>query len=128
MASPSFRPPITDSPWFWAYLFGTAALLALAVIGPKFGPRQAQLEREFQGRQRAVQHQAGDEPTVAMSDAGETVIGLRPLFFALAGITMVAWFIFWRTRVARQASGERGDLGSEGCEPSEIPKGASHRA
>jgi hypothetical protein len=128
MNAPSNRQPITDSPWFWAYLFGTAALLALAIIGPKFGPRQAQLEREFQGRQRAAQHQAGDAPTVAMSEADETIIGLAPLFFALAGVTIVAWIVFWRTHSARQASRARSAMASGGREPPEISKGASHRA
>ena len=94
--------PITDSPWFWAYLFGTAALVALALAGPKFNLRQAQIEREFQGRQRAAQDLNGQEPSVAMSAAGRTLITLRPLFVALAVITIVAWLVFWRTHLARQ--------------------------
>ena len=99
---PDPRPPITDSPWFWAYLFGTAALIALALMTPKFGPRQAQLEREFQGRQRAAQNQHGVAPSIAMSSAERTIVTLKPLFLGLAAITMVAWFVFWRTYVARQ--------------------------
>jgi len=97
------RQPITDSPWFWAYLFGTAALIALALLTPKFGPRQAQLEREFQGRQRAAQNLNGQEPSIAMSSAERTQITLRPLLLVLAAITMAAWFVFWRTHVARQS-------------------------
>jgi len=96
--------PVTDSPWFWAYLFGTAALIALALAGPKFGPRQAQIEREFQGRQRAAQNLNGQAPSVEMSSASRTLINLRPLFLALAAITVVAWIVFWRTHLARQSA------------------------
>ena len=87
---------ITDSPWFWAYLFGTAALIALALAGGKYGPRQAQIEREFQGRQRSAQNLQGQEPDVTLSTAQRTLVTLRPLFIALAVITTGAWLIFWR--------------------------------
>ena len=90
------RGPITDSPWFWAYLFATAGLIALALMAPKFAQRQAHIEREFQGRQRAAESMNDREPTVPMSRASETLITLQPLFFALAAITMVAWIVFWR--------------------------------
>jgi hypothetical protein len=98
MAAPR---PITDSPWFWAYLFGTAALVALALASPKFGQRQVQIEREYQGRTRAAQNLNGVEPNVEMSIEGRTIIGLRPLYFSLAAVAGVAWIVFWWKR--RQA-------------------------
>ncbi len=94
---------MTDSPWFWAYLFTTAALIALALIGPKFAERQAQIEREFQGRQRAAQNTHGQEPTGRLSTAEQTLITLRPLFFGLAAITTIAWIVFYRSRVMTHA-------------------------
>jgi hypothetical protein len=90
--------PITDSPWFWVYLFGTAALIALALASPKFGPRQAQIEREYQGRTRAAQNLTGAEPDLTMSTAQRTLVTLRPLFIALAAITAAGWIVFWWTR------------------------------
>src|SRR5687768_16577071 len=93
---PSGRPPITDSPWFWSYLFATAALIALALIGPKYSARQAQIEREFQGRQRAAQSLQGQEPTGQLSTAEQTLITLCPLFIGLAAATVIAWIVFWR--------------------------------
>jgi len=99
--SPGTRP-ISDSPWFWAYLFGTAALIALALAAGKYGPRQAQIEREFQGRQRAAQNLNGQQPNVSLSTAERTLVSLQPLFFALAAITVVAWFLFWRSHRRRQ--------------------------
>ena len=114
MASPR---PITDSPWFWVYLFGTAALIALALASPKFGPRQAQIEREYQGRTRAAQNLNKAEPDVPLSSAQRTLVTLRPLFIALAAITAVGWIIFWWTR--QQATGcVPSNLGSAGASPS----------
>jgi hypothetical protein len=94
--------PITDSPWFWAYLFATTALICLALIGPKFAARQAQIEREFQGRQRVAQQTHGQEPSGQLSTAERTLITLRPLFWGLSIITTVAWIVFWRSHIARQ--------------------------
>jgi hypothetical protein len=103
--NPGMSPPrtITDSPWFWVYLFGTAALIALALISPKFGPRQAQIEREYQGRTRAAQNLNGVEPDLAMSSAQQTLVTLQPLFLALAAITSLGWIIFWWTRRVRRS-------------------------
>src|SRR5437762_3870103 len=95
--------PMTDSPWFWAYVFTTAALIALALIGPKFAARQAQIEREFQGRQRAAQNIHGQAPSGALSTAEQTLISLRPLLFGLAAITTIAWIVFYRTHMVARA-------------------------
>jgi hypothetical protein len=96
----------TDSPWFWVYLFSTAALIALALIGPKFGSRQAQIEREFQGRQRTAQNLNGQEPSGELSTEGQTLITLRPLFLGLATVTIGAWFLFWRVHFAQHPNAE----------------------
>jgi len=90
------------------YLFGTAALVALALAAPKYGPRQAQIEREYQGRSRAVQNLNGVEPNLPLSTAERTLVPLRPLFFVLAGITAVAWFIFWSGRRRQRAANPAG--------------------
>jgi hypothetical protein len=100
----SAKPAITDSPWFWAYLFGVAALVALALAGPKYGPRQAQIEREYQGRTRAAQNLNGVEPDLEMSTAERTLVTLRPLFMILAVLTMVGWGLFWWQWRARAAA------------------------
>ena len=50
---------------FWiasVYLFATGALVALLLMGPKFRLRQAQIERKYQGRQRAVRQASGQAP------------------------------------------------------------------
>jgi hypothetical protein len=106
--------PITDSPWFWAYLFGTAALIALALAGGKYGPRQAQIEREFQGRQRAAQNLNGQTPSVGLSTSQRTLVSLRPLFLTLAAITAGAWLVFWRQHRRRQRTVVAAPPASEG--------------
>lgn len=114
-ADSSFRinRPFSDSPWFWAYLFTAAALVALALIAPKYTARQAQIERQFEGRQRAGQPAANDSPAAPPREqfpespltTVENRITLKPLFLGLAALTILIWFIHWRTRpTTRSAS------------------------
>ncbi len=87
----------TDSPWFWAYLFGMFALVALSFAGPKFRARQAQLEQQFQGHERAAQIRSGQEPSVELSTPDNTIITLWPLYAGLSAATVIAWVVYWRT-------------------------------
>jgi hypothetical protein len=96
---------MTDSPWFWACLFSVAALIGLALISSKYGKRQAQIEREFQGRQRAAQNVQGQSPDVPLSTPNETIIPLWPLALGLAALIPIAWFIFWRRQTTASRSG-----------------------
>ncbi|HTN75130.1 MAG TPA: hypothetical protein VL096_07785 [Pirellulaceae bacterium] len=97
-------PPLSDSPWFWVYTFGTFALILLVLIGPKFDERRAQQERQFQGRSRALQQRLGEEPTVELSTPGRTLLSLRPLYVVLGLMIAAGWTILWwqrwRTRPA----------------------------
>lgn len=90
------RPPLSDSPWFWAYLFATAAIVGLALINPKFERRQAQIERQYQGRSRAEQIKKGQEPNVELSTPGDTRWNLRPLYGTLAVVAIGGWILVWR--------------------------------
>jgi hypothetical protein len=95
---------MTDSPWFWACVFAVAGLIGLSAIGPKYSQRQAQIEREFQGRQRAAQNAQGQAPSVPLSTPDQTLISLRPLFLGLAAVIAIAWFIFWRRQTTLNQS------------------------
>lgn len=92
--STSTRRSLTESPWYWIYLFASAGLIALMLAGPKFAARQAQIERKSQGRQRAVAQQAGREPVTPLSEAGSTRIDLRPLYYLLS-LLLVVTFGHW---------------------------------
>ena len=89
---------VTESPWFWGYMFGMFALVALSFAGPKFAARQAQLEKQFQGRERALQIRRGEEPSIELSTTEDTIITLWPLYAGLSAATVVAWGVFWWTR------------------------------
>lgn len=115
------RSALTDSPWFWAYLFGAAALIALFAANTKFGPRQAQIEREFQARTRAAQKLNGQEPSIALSTPDQTLITLTPLWAVIAVITFVGWLFFWRSRRSSLSAASHPDSSS-----SPLPAGSSH--
>jgi len=92
----STKPPLTDSPWFWLLLFSTAALGALAAIGPKYVQRQAAVERRFEARQEIARRKAAGASIVQEPEAPppehELLVPLRPLI-ALAGLVWVAALI-----------------------------------
>lgn len=93
-----------DSPWFWGYWFGIFALVALLLSYPKFQERQAQIEREYQGRTRATQQQRGDEPDVEMSTPERTEIALWPLVAGMAALTLASWIVHWRQTTKESTS------------------------
>jgi hypothetical protein len=88
----------TESPWFWAYLFGMFALVALSFASPKFAARQAQLEQQFQGHERAAQIRHGEEANIELSTPQNTIVTLWPLYVGLSAATVIAWVVFWWTR------------------------------
>jgi len=91
------RKSVIHSPWYWVYLFATAALVALAVMGPKFSERQSQIERNYQGRLRANQQAQGESPHGKMSTPDDTIISLRPLYVGLGLVIIISWILIWRT-------------------------------
>lgn len=103
-ASP--RPPITDSPWFWLYVFATAGVLSLLLIGPKFGARQSQLDRQFEGRRHITQLPADTPGKRPYSSAVARELSLRPLYAMLTVAVLGGWVLLWWQRY-RSASIER---------------------
>lgn len=92
------RPPLTDSPWFWAYLFSVAALVALFAAGPRYQGRQPQLENQYKARQHGGQAVAGENGPIPPSSAERTIITLRPLYLTVAALLVVAWTGLWLQR------------------------------
>lgn len=95
--TPLSRPPITDSPLYWIYLFCTAGLIALFLAGPKFSARQTQIERKYEARQLVAQNVArGSTSEAAPQDSRTgTRITLLPLYITLGGVLSVAWVSLW---------------------------------
>jgi hypothetical protein len=99
----------SESPWFWASVFLTGALLALCLAGPRFGWRQAQIERQYQARQRSGHAIVpGGNPT-PYSQSGRPQVSLGPLYWVLSLALLLSWsmWIWQRLRPADKA-GARG--------------------
>ena len=93
------REPITDSPWFWLYLFATVALILLVVFRGKLDMRQANIERQHQARQIANQLPGNsDAVKVDVSTPGNTLIGLNYLFAILGILVSIGWARLWYVR------------------------------
>lgn len=93
------QEPITDSPWFWLYLFATVALILLIVFQSKLDIRQANIERQHQARQIANQSDGNNsEAPVAVSSPGNTLIGWNYLAAVLAVLVAVGWIRLWYVR------------------------------
>ena len=102
---------MTESPWFWGMLFCAAGLLGTLAIGPKYSQRQAQLERKYQGRQRAAQVRQGQQPTTRLSDPESTRVRISPVQWALGAGLVCGWFVVWRNlrrqRLQRETSDQQ---------------------
>ena len=100
--SPPRVPPVTDSPWFWVLLFALVGLLALVAMSPKYGRRQANIERQYQARERVAEKITAENNPAAterMDDVearpyvvttSEKLIPIWPLSVLLALVSLVA--------------------------------------
>jgi hypothetical protein len=101
---------VTDSPWFWVLAFSLMALLALAVISGKYDRRQANIERQYQARERVAEkitaeNNPADPARIDNPEArrpyatpGDKLIPLWPLAILLSLIAMVAAVVLYRSR------------------------------
>lgn len=97
---------------FWLLLFGSTALIMLAVIEPKFAKRQERLERMSQSRIRAAQANAAGE--AKPNDFGHTEAPrwkpsqrptLRPLVLSIGAILLICSLAMRFTAGRRAAKG-----------------------
>ena len=101
---------VTDSPWFWVLIFSLMALGALVAIGPKYGRRQAVLERKYQARERVAERlgtnggvnegpQAGAPvERRELASAENRLIPLWPLAAILTVVALFAATMLYRGR------------------------------
>lgn len=79
-----------ESPLFWLLLFGTMALVAIVVVGPKFSRRQSRLEANYQGREEVWKHKLSGEPIGSAGEPSEAP-STRPLPLVLTlGLPLAA--------------------------------------
>ena len=103
MQTPSTpRAPLTDNPWFWAYLFGAAGLIGAMLLSPKFDARQAQLDGNFTRRTELLEQRAAKSsirnPEQESPREEPRYVVFSPLFLLVAVGTCVAWGILWWQR------------------------------
>ncbi|RCS42165.1 hypothetical protein DTL42_20255 [Bremerella cremea] len=98
------QEPITDSPWFWLYLFATTALILLVVFRSKLDIRQADIERQHQAREYMSQTledpaaTTGEVPVAAVSTPDNTLIGWNYIYVVLGVLVSVGWVRLWYVR------------------------------
>ena len=118
-------PPVTDSPWYWLALFGVMGLAALLAIGPKYGRRQASIERKHQAQQQMprlgggmpvagmpVAGETGPPSDVEYSNADSTIVSLWPIRLVVLLVTVVSAAVLAGQRIAQHrtyASSARDD-------------------
>lgn len=110
---------------FWLMLFGSTALIMLALIEPKFAQRQQRLERMSESRAKAArniaQRAARAEPTADAEmprwQAAHRPT-LRPLIFFIATVVLIS-SLAMRFVVSRRGRRASGALGSRSSPPGE---------
>ena len=110
-----------DSPWFWACLFASMALVGVLLIAPKAVVRQRQLEGRFLGRQRAAiersRRAAGLDPVdLAESAVDRDEVAPRPIqpLWTLAALAAAAAAVSG-TALAREIRAARVGRGRGGA-------------
>jgi hypothetical protein len=100
------KPPITDSPWFWACLFASAGLFVLWYFSGQYAERQLRIERQGQARMRAQEIAADGEARTEVSMPGDLRIPLTPIFAMLAVLLSGAWAMLWWQRGRQRATAD----------------------
>jgi hypothetical protein len=103
--------PLTDSAWFWVLLFSLVGLLALVAMSPKYGRRQANIERQYQARERVAEKiTAENNPDASariddldarrpyVATTSEKLIPIWPLAVLLALVSLVAAVMLVRSQ------------------------------
>jgi hypothetical protein len=92
------RRKLSDSPWFWVYLFGVAALIALFLIGNKADRVQEQRDQNFTRRQHSLELQASAvaQDQEESPHAKERFVRFTPFYVLLGVVTVFAWIMHWR--------------------------------
>jgi hypothetical protein len=102
-------PRLSDSPWFWAMLFGAAGAAILLLAAPQYAKRQRRLEMQYYARQeierrqvegQAVARDPGQEGSAPPPEPGQLVIGLWPLVVLSTTLCAISAAMLWRSRRA----------------------------
>jgi len=113
------RARLTDSPWFWLLVFANAAIMGVAIIGPKYNQRQVAVERRYEARREIARRAAAEasgisetdaasppaaaenDPAVEHGPAGDSahIVPLAPLALVLVAVNLLAIVLFFAHQV-----------------------------
>jgi hypothetical protein len=105
------QSPITDSPWFWVFLFCAFALVMVAIYGHNARDRQAMLERRYQARDRVMHNEPVvdqfDEPIAEAEGSARRRFATRdkpliPIWPLIALLTSAIAFAAYKLRQQRK--------------------------
>lgn len=111
---------MTDSPWFWVYLFTTFGLIVMLLMLPKLEQRQRELDLEGQAKRVSMDLPAPNSNTDAALAQGTPRKRFSWLIGLLAVLLTGGWITFW---FSRQRTFQRDTIedNSHGAPTEELP-------
>jgi hypothetical protein len=100
---------LTDSPWFWFFVFGLAGLVALLVIAPKHFRRQERLVRMQHARDASDAYRNHEEfvPPENREEPGEEATVRTLIVFLLVVLLVVGQVLLIQRRRRRLFTASR---------------------
>ena len=97
-AKATTRPKLTESIWFWGYLFSTAALIILFVMQSKISSRQLDEQRNFQARQQTYENVTRPDNPANVTQKTANTVTTTPLFVVMGITFAISWIMLCRQR------------------------------
>jgi|TARA_B100000519_G_scaffold185078_1_gene179949 hypothetical protein len=97
------RKKLTESIWFWIYLFSTAGLISLVILQGKFDTRQDLEEINFRARMQTYEDSTATSLAVK-TPSNEQIVTLTPLYILFGLIFAVSWIVLWKQRILSKPS------------------------
>ena len=97
------RKKLTESIWFWIYLFSTAGLISLVILQGKFDTRQDLEEINFRARMQTYEGSTATS-LAAKTSSNEQIVTLTPLYILFGLIFAVSWIVLWKQRILSKPS------------------------
>lgn len=93
------RKKLTESAWFWVYLFSTAGLIGLVILQGKFDTRQDLEEINFRARMQTYEEAGATHTTDQDNTQSEQLVTLTPLYILFGAIFAFSWAMIWKQRI-----------------------------
>ena len=98
------RKKLTESVWFWIYLFSTAGLISLVILQNKFDTRQNLEEINFQARMQTYEGSTANSALTENQLTKTQIVTLTPLYILFGSIFAISWILLWKQQILRKPS------------------------